>query len=109
MKKPELKNIMYDEEKTRIDDLIMGCAVIRALLTDSGVSMRGVSRMMGRNDNYMAITLSKSKRPGLEIVAEVADTLGYDLQIVKRDSGEVIGRVGYLDPELKRKKTKAEE
>lgn len=55
--------------------------VIKMMMERSGATKRELSRAMGRSDNYVATTLMKSKSHSFELVREVADALGYTIEV----------------------------
>lgn len=55
--------------------------LIKVMIERSGVTKRELSRAMGRSDNYVATSLMKSKSHSLELVCEVADALGYTIEV----------------------------
>lgn len=55
--------------------------VIEMMIERSGATKRELSRAMGRSDNYVATTLAKSKSHSFELVCEIADALGYTVEV----------------------------
>lgn len=55
--------------------------VIKTMMGCSGTTKRELSRAMGRSDNYIATTLARSQSHSFELVCEVAETLGYTVEI----------------------------
>jgi hypothetical protein len=40
---------------------------------------------MGRSDGYLSRSITTGQNPGAVKLAEIADAMGYDLRLVKRD------------------------
>lgn len=64
--------------------------VIRAMVKDSGIAQTTVSLSMGRRQNYVASYISRKRIPSIELMAEMADSAGFDLVLRNRHSGNEI-------------------
>lgn len=77
---------------------------IRELLAARGVSPRRVSAGLGRSSEYVRNVAQPTRSPALATVADVADVLGYRLDVVDVSTGEAVGtieaprRAGAVDP-----------
>lgn len=69
--------------------------VIRSMLARSGKSPETVSAELGRSKTFVRNVSNPSRSPALATVVEIADTLGYRLDLVDRATGE---RVGSIEP-----------
>lgn len=63
---------------------------IRRMLADSETSQVAASRLMGRSPNYVSTLLATlgseaGKTASVDTLAELADTCGYDLELVPRN------------------------
>lgn len=59
---------------------------IKAMAKDSGRSVRGVSQAMGRNPDYLGMTLSRGSVPKADTLARAAEACGYRLALVPAGS-----------------------
>ena len=63
-----------------------------------------VSRALGHSDRWASVVGMTTRSPALATVADVADVLGYRLDVVDVSTGEAVGtieaprRAGTLDP-----------
>ena len=64
--------------------------VLPAVVKGSGKSMQSISLEMNRVRTYLANTIKKQAVPRADILAEIADTCGYDLILRNRSSGDEI-------------------
>lgn len=55
---------------------------IKQVASNAGMSMIGVSKAMGRNDNYMSVTLSRGSVPQADTLAAMLDVCGYSLAAI---------------------------
>lgn len=63
---------------------------IRRIVHLSGKSQRQVSEDMGRSPNFVSAVLTQKRTPSTDLMAEIAEVCGYELQLVKKGGGEVI-------------------
>lgn len=56
-------------------------AIIRHMVTASGMSYAEVSRAMGRNDRYVAGMLKEETTPRLDLFIKIAEACGYVLEL----------------------------
>ena len=63
---------------------------LSAIIKGSGRSMQSLSLLMGRSRSYLVNTVQTKTNPHVSTMAEIADTCGYDLKLVKRDGMETI-------------------
>lgn len=63
---------------------------IRAMLGASGKSQRGVSIELGRTHNWLNSTLGIAQDTKAGTLAAIAKVCGYELQLVNRDTGDVL-------------------
>lgn len=61
--------------------------IIRAMLQRAGVSASRASLNMGKKSPYIDSILSRGSNPRCDVMARIADTLGYDLVVRHRDDG----------------------
>lgn len=66
---------------------------IRELLAARGVSPRRVSAGLGRSSEYVRNVAQPTRSPALATVADVADVLGYRLDVVDTSTGELVGTI----------------
>ena len=64
--------------------------VIRAMIEDSGISQRQVSLSMGRSGHFISSVLGNGRMPNIELMAEMADSAGFDLVLRNRHTGNEI-------------------
>lgn len=69
------------------------CEAVRQMINRSGRSQYDVSAAIGRSPAYISATLARGSDLQGGTLARIADACGYDLQLVKRDGGEVLGRI----------------
>lgn len=69
--------------------------VIRVMVSRSGKSPETVSAELGRSKTFVRNVSNPSRSPALATVAEIADALGYRLELVDTATGE---RVGSIEP-----------
>lgn len=55
---------------------------MKAIVSESGYSMRRASELMGRSPNWLANTLARSGSSEAATVAELAEVCGYRLALV---------------------------
>lgn len=65
---------------------------IRDMCKANGASMRGVSAALGRAATYVQVAAG-TRSPALATVADVADVLGYRLDVVDAATGERVGTI----------------
>ena len=66
---------------------------IRDMCKASGASMRGVSAELGKSPAYVRLAGKAGGSPALATVANVADVLGYRLDVVDVATGERVGTI----------------
>lgn len=66
---------------------------IRELLAARAVSPRRVSADLGRSSEYVRNVSQPTRSPALATVADVADVLGYRLEVVDVATGEAVGTI----------------
>ena len=66
---------------------------IRDMCKASGASMRGVSAALGKSPAYVRLAGKDGGSPALATVADVADVLGYRLDVVDAATGERVGTI----------------
>ena len=66
---------------------------IRDMCKASGASMRGVSADLGKAPTYVQVLSAPTRSPALATVADVADVLGYRLDVVDVATGETVGTI----------------
>ena len=66
---------------------------IRELLSARGASPRRVSADLGRSSEYVRNVSQPTRSPALATVADVADVLGYRLEVVDVATGEAVGTI----------------
>lgn len=71
--------------------------VLKHAADEAGMSMIAVSKAMGRNDNYMSVTMSRGSTPKADTLAAMLDVCGYDLAAVPRSCGLPDGSL-VIDP-----------
>lgn len=67
--------------------------VIRSIIDSRGLSARGISLALGKADTWARNTMANTRAPRIDTVADVADYAGYDIAIVDRETGAVLGTV----------------
>lgn len=67
--------------------------VIRSMLDARGVSPRHVSAVLGRSSEWCRVVALPTRSPALATVADVADVLGYRLEVVDASTGEAVGTI----------------
>ena len=66
---------------------------MRELLDARAVSPRRVSAELGRSSEYVRNVAMPTRSPALATVADVADVLGYRLDVVDAATGERVGTI----------------
>lgn len=66
---------------------------IRKLLDARAISPRRVSAELGRSSEYVRNVAMPTRSPALATVADVADVLGYRLDVVDAATGERVGTI----------------
>ena len=66
---------------------------IRELLRMREISPRRVSADLGRSSEYVRNVSLPTRSPALATVADVADVLGYRLEVVDVATGEAVGTI----------------
>lgn len=61
--------------------------IIRAMLKRAGVSASRTSLNMGKKSPYIDSILSRGSNPRCDVMATIADTLGYELVVRDRNDG----------------------
>ncbi len=61
---------------------------INSMIRGSGKSRRQVSMEMGRTETYLNTIVRNKRRPRVDVLVEIADACGYELQLV--GNGETI-------------------
>ena len=75
------------------DDLGVG-AIVRDMVSRSGLSMREVSRCIGRSDNYLSSMLRNGTVPSVGLLANIAHACGFSVTIEGRGVRYRIGGDG---------------
>lgn len=60
---------------------------LRAIIKREGHTMREVSRMYGRTDEYISATLGRRSNPNTDVMAGILDVMDYDLLARSRKDG----------------------
>ncbi len=63
---------------------------MREMITRSGKSKYGLSLELGKSHAYLGVLLNKGTIPQVNTLVAIADKCGYDLQLVHRNSGDII-------------------
>ena len=63
---------------------------LRRIVTLSGKTQRQISSDMGRSENFVSAVRTQKRTPNADLMAEMAQACGYDLQLAKKGGGEVI-------------------
>ena len=66
---------------------------IREIVASRGVSLRSVSADLGKSPTWTANVAQPTRSPALATVADVADVLGYRLEVVDVATGEAVGTI----------------
>ena len=66
-------------------------AIVRDMVARSGLSMREVSRRIGRSDNYLSSMLRNDTVPSVDLFASIAHACGYSVVV---EGGGVEYRIG---------------
>lgn len=66
---------------------------IRELLAARAISPRRVSAELGRSSEFVRNVAAPTRSPALATVADVADVLGYRLDVVDAATGERVGTI----------------
>lgn len=66
---------------------------IREIVGKRGVSLRSVSADLGKVSTWAANVSQPARSPALATVADVADVLGYRLDVVDAATGERVGTI----------------
>ena len=64
--------------------------VLRFVISSCDLSYRQVSATLGKSPNWAGIVSMPSRTPSTATLADVADVCGYDLQLVRRDTGATV-------------------
>ena len=67
--------------------------IVRTLLDHSGKSARGISRTLGKSDNWARLTAQNSRNPKIATICAIADLSGVDVCLVDRATGETIATI----------------
>lgn len=67
-------------------------ALIRELITHSGLSANAMSAALGKSREWARLT-AKANAPRVDTLADVADVAGVDVALIDRTTGEVIAKV----------------
>ena len=70
---------------------------IRDMVDTRGVKLVDLSRRLGRADSWARTVSRPGRTPSLSTVVDSADALGYDIGIIDRDTGAVIGTISPTD------------
>lgn len=63
------------------------------MLSNRGVSPRKASVELGRSTEYVRNVAAPGRSPALATVADIADVLGYRLDVVDVETGETVGAI----------------
>lgn len=66
---------------------------IREMVDASGSSLVKTSELLGKSREYARMVSMPTRSPALATVADIADVLGYDLAVVDRETGGVLGTI----------------
>ena len=66
---------------------------IREIVASRGVSLRSVSADLGKSPTWTANVAQPTRSPALATVADVADVLGYRLEVVDVATGDAVGTI----------------
>lgn len=66
---------------------------VRSMLRHSGKTQAELSAAVGKSPSYISATLAQGSDLQGGTLARIADACGYDLQLVRRDGGDVLGRI----------------
>ena len=66
---------------------------IREIVAARGVSLRSVSADLDKSPTWTANVAQPTRSPALATVADVADVLGYRLDVVDVATGEAVGTI----------------
>lgn len=66
---------------------------IREIVGKRGVSLRSVSADLGKVSTWAANVSQPTRSPALATVADVADALGYRIDVVDAATGERVGTI----------------
>lgn len=66
---------------------------IREIVATRGVSLRSVSADLDKSPTWTANVAQPTRSPALATVADVADVLGYRLDVVDVATGEAVGTI----------------
>ena len=66
---------------------------IREIVGARGASLRSVSLDLGKAETWGKIVSKPTRSPALATVADVADVLGYRLDVVDTSTGELVGTI----------------
>lgn len=64
--------------------------VVSAVVCYSGMSYNAVSAKLGKSREYARNIAVRTSAPRLDTIADIADVCGYDLQLVRRDTGAMV-------------------
>lgn len=64
--------------------------VVSAVVSNSGMSYNAVSAKLCKSREYARNIAVRASAPRLDTVADIADVCGYDLQLVRRDTGATV-------------------
>lgn len=56
----------------------------------SGMPGERISLELGRSRSFVSVVRSSARTPRVDTVADIADVCGYDLQLVRRDTGATV-------------------
>lgn len=62
-------------------------AIVRTMLDESDLSTIQAAAKMGKSKGYFGQYLTRNSVPGLVVLTNIADTLGFDVIIRKRSDG----------------------
>lgn len=64
--------------------------VVSAVVSNSGMSYNAVSAKLCKSREYARNIAVRASAPRLDTVADIADVCGFDLQLVRRDTGATV-------------------
>lgn len=65
----------------------------RRMIRQSGLTQREVCAAMGKSPAYISAALSRGSDLQSGTLAMIADACGCDVRVIRRDTGEDVGRV----------------
>ena len=63
--------------------------LIQMMMEDSGIGSNELSRAMGKSNGFISATLSKNSTPRLDTFAKMADIMGFEV-VIKKKNEEIV-------------------